>query len=174
MIERIASLRLFVFAFASLRGRQYPPIGLLRLRRRPRGGGILISMMNSRRLTSVFSEGRILRLKGGIGSTAHVRFGSSTDLKVPKSHFRSTPRSGHACERQLCARSGRSDLLALAPNQTLVVGAPFSSLLANHHRLPGYKRLDARTAKSRLAHPIGALRPAVTEPGVGPQQHIQA
>ena len=82
--------------------------------------------------------------------------------------------SNLAHERRLCAISGRSDLLALAPSQTLVVGAPFSSLLANHHRLPGYKRLDARTAKSRLAHPIGALRPAVTEPGVGPQQHIQA
>jgi hypothetical protein len=65
------------------------------------------------------------------------------------------------------------DLLDL-PQTKLAVEAPFSSLLANHHRLPGYKRLDARTAKSRLAHPIGALRPAVTEPGVGPQQHIQA
>jgi hypothetical protein len=30
------------------------------------------------------------------------------DRMIPKSHFRSAPRSGHACERQLCARSGRS------------------------------------------------------------------
>ncbi len=65
-------------------------------------------------------------------------------------------------------------VVGFGPNQTLVVETPFSLLLANHHGLPGYKRLDARTAKSRLAHPIGALRPAVTESGVGPQQHIQA
>ena len=36
-----------------------------------------------------------------------VRFGSSTALKVSKSYFRSTPRSGHARERYLRARSGR-------------------------------------------------------------------
>jgi hypothetical protein len=31
----------------------------------------------------------------------YARSGSSTDLKVPKPDFRSTPRSGHARERQL-------------------------------------------------------------------------
>ena len=44
-----------------------------------------------------------------------VRFGSSTDLKGPKSHFRFTPKSGHACERQLCARSGRSIQVSFGP-----------------------------------------------------------
>ena len=54
------------------------------------------------------------------------------------------------------------------------VKARIPLLLASHHRLSGDKRLDARIAKSRLAHPIGALRPAVAEPCVGPKQHIQA
>ena len=37
--------------------------------------------------------------------------------------------------------------------------------------LSGDKRLHARIAQSGVAHPIGALRPALAEPGVGPKQH---
>jgi hypothetical protein len=51
---------------------------------------------------------------------------SSTDLKVPKPDFRSTPRSGHARERQLCATSGPSQLRSgTAPETTLCAAVTF-------------------------------------------------
>jgi hypothetical protein len=37
---------------------------------------------------------------------------SNSDLTVPKSYFRSTPRNGHALERQLCAISCPSRVIA--------------------------------------------------------------
>jgi hypothetical protein len=109
--------------------------------------------------------------------------GSSTDLNVPKSHARSSPRSGHACDRPLCATSGHSQevhflpiLLQKAfgmPNENswrALTRSAHGAYTLNARNPPGKtaisvifnERCDMIAATGVLGHD----RPATTEPSV--------